>query len=594
MRISDIKAALEAERDHCKTGIAFRVSAIRREGATVVVAVDTIKGRRSTAIDETLEGSRVVWGDNFEGHGKVFVVSPDTGELILDYAYGPLPGVDQVIRLFPRDFLTPLIDLWFDPGRARKANDLLKGQRLAKTPAEKPLPTAMETLRERQVQAVQAALQRSALIIGPPGTGKTFTVGATLAHLLCRFPNARLILTGPTNVAVDTALIAADEWLLRLGRPDLRSMMKRVGSRFDTRKYAGRDHLLAPGLYEAALKLSLLEDEEPPKTNIERYVAWKKRVDEACGALKVDFVALAQDTRVLALTTTSAFLHFDALQAAKAWHVVVCDEASQVTMPAALMVGTLAAQAVFAGDPNQLAPVVQCKAAIPILSQTAFDVLTQARTVRLNEQSRMAPGICDVISHAFYAGNLIVCRAALRDTRWHQERSPWFVNGRPVPPILFDDRAGDHGWSAKYNGWIRYGSAKIVQALVSELLGSYAEPHEILVLTPFRAQRALIRAMFKHDSLRAVRISTVHRAQGTECSIVVFDPVNAGGTFLNCDDGKRLINVALSRAKAHAAVVVNRTDLNNRWLREMHARARERWHTASDFAKPFRVGMPAS
>ena len=90
VRISDIKAALEAERDHCKTGIAFRVSAIRREGATVVVAVDTIKGRRSTAIDETLEGSRVVWGDNFEGHGKVFVVSPDTGELILDYAYGPI------------------------------------------------------------------------------------------------------------------------------------------------------------------------------------------------------------------------------------------------------------------------------------------------------------------------------------------------------------------------------------------------------------------------------------------------------------------------------------------------------------------------
>jgi hypothetical protein len=593
VRISDIKAALEAERDHCKVGIAFRVTTARREGATVVVGVDTIKGRRSTAIDEALEGSRAVWGENFEGHGKVFVVSPDTAELVLDHAHGALPGAEQPIRLFPRDFLTPLIDLWSDPARARKANDLLKGQPLARTPAEKPLPLAMQSLRDRQVEAVQASLQRSALIIGPPGTGKTYTVGATLAYLLCRFPNARVILTGPTNVAVDTALVSADEWLLRLGRPDLRATMKRVGSRFDTRRYAGREHLLAPGLYEAAVKLSLLEDEEPPKSSIERYVAWKKRVEEARGALTVDFVALARDTRVLALTTTSAFLHFDALSMARAWHVVVCDEASQVTMPAALMVGTLATQAIFAGDPNQLAPVVQCKAAAPLLSRTAFDVLTQARTVRLNEQSRMAPGICDVISHAFYGNDLIVCRKAARDTQWHRERSPWFVNGRPVPPILFDNRAGDHDWSAKYNGWIRYGSAKVVQALVSELLGSYAEPQDILVLTPFRAQRALIRAMFKHDTLRAVRVSTVHRAQGTECGIVVFDPVDAGGTFLNCDDGKRLINVALSRAKAHAAIMINRTDLNNRWLREMHARARERWHTAGDFAQPFTIRVPS-
>lgn len=591
MLVSDIKTALDAERNHCRAGISFRVTSARREGESVIVAIDAIKGRRSTAIDEALEGSRAVWGENFEGQGKVFVVSPDTGELILDQAQGSLPAADQVIRLYPRDFLTPLIDLWSNPRRVRKANELLKGQPLARTPTEKPLPLAMRTLRERQVRAVQAALQRSALVIGPPGTGKTYTVGATLAHLLCRFPNARLILTGPTNVAVDTALIAADDWLLRLGRPDLRLTMKRVGSRFDTRKYAGRDHLLAPGLYEAALRLSLLEDEEPPKSNIERYVAWKKRVEEARSALKVDLVALARDARVVALTTTSAFLHFEALELARTWHVVVCDEASQVTMPAALMIGTLAMQAVFAGDPNQLAPVVQCRSAAALLSKTAFDVLKQAETVRLNEQSRMAPGICDVVSHAFYRGDLVVCRSARKDAQWQRARSPWFVNGRRVPPILFDDRAGEHDWSPKYNGWIRFSSAKIVQMLVSELLGSYAEPHEMLVLTPFRAQRALIRAMFKHDALRAVRVSTVHRAQGTECSIVVFDPVDAGGAFLNCEDGKRLINVALSRAKTHAAVVINRTDLNNRWLRAMHTRARERWHTAGDYAEPFRVSV---
>ena len=71
-------------------------------------------------------------------------------------------------------------------------------------------------------------------------------------------------------------------------------------------------------------------------------------------------------------------------------------------------------------------------------------------------------------------------------------------------------------------------------------------------------------------------MSTVHKSQGSESKIVIFDPVDGSSVFLNSEGGKRLINVALSRAQAHVIFVVNRNDLTNPWLRKLHADPRVR------------------
>jgi superfamily I DNA and/or RNA helicase len=274
------------------------------------------------------------------------------------------------------------------------------------------------------------------------------------------------------------------------------------------------------------------------------------------------------------------------------WDYLVCDEASQITLPAAVMSATFAARSVFAGDPEQLAPVVQNpeKSVQDILTKTAFNVFRDLR-VRLNEQSRMCVEICDAVSSTFYNGDLKVCAKARNDPDWKKERDPWYVNGREMPRIMFDERADEAKWSPKYNGFIRFGSAKIVEAIANELLGSYVGERDILVLTPFRAQRALIRALFKSGSLRAVRVSTVHRAQGSESKIVVFDPVDATSSFLNSKNGRRLINVAISRAQAHVIVVTNKKDRQNPWLARIQRRSEELWHTKGSFAEPlsFRI-----
>ena len=557
-------AALEAERTAATRAKSFKTLAARRDGSLVIVEVEPT--RRAGAVDESLEGARALWGeDKSIGRGEVVVVNPDRGELALRFAQGPLPVPDQVIHLFAQDFLTPLIELWRDPKASAKALGVLK--RSAETPVlpEKPLRPAFNALRARQSDAVQAMLYPSALIVGPPGTGKTFTVGAALANLMARSKNVRILLLGPTNMAVDTALMAADDWLQRNGREDLREQMKRIGSRFDTRRYTDRDHLLAEGLYEASVELALLELEEPPKSDLERYVAWKESVERARKLLRTDTEQVARSARLIALTASSLFIHQEAVRAAGPWHFSICDEASQLMLPAALMAAGFAAYSTFAGDPNQLAPIVQANESWveASLGESAFDALPDARTVRLDEQSRMSVGICDVISTTFYDNGLRVCSKAARDKDWKAERSPWFLNGREVPRVMFDERAGPSTWSSKYNGLIRFGSAQIVEALVAELLGSYVEAEELLVLTPFRAQRALIRTMLRRDAARAIRVSTVHRSQGSESKIVIFDPVEAGGSFLNSASGRRLINVAASRAQAHLIVIVNEDDLKN-------------------------------
>ncbi|MFV0666070.1 hypothetical protein [Denitromonas sp.] len=109
------------------------------------------------------------------------------------------------------------------------------------------------------------------------------------------------------------------------------------------------------------------------------------------------------------------------------------------------MVASIAKCAMFAGDPQQLAPIVQSDdlSTQAILGKTAFDVFKDAPSVFLNEQSRMCQGVCDIVSHTFYGGELIVCRKAARDPEWKRVRSPWYLDGREIPRVLIDDRAGD-------------------------------------------------------------------------------------------------------------------------------------------------------
>ena len=116
---------------------------------------------------------------------------------------------------------------------------------------------------------------------------------------------------------------------------------------------------------------------------------------------------------------------------------------------------------------------------------------------------------------------------------------------------------------------MRFASADFVGEVVERLLETLS-PDQIMVLCPYRAQRSILKSNLRRKNIKGVEVRTVHRAQGSECHTIIFDSVLASTEFLNNDEnGPRLLNVALSRAKARLILVVSRGDLQNRWLRRI-------------------------
>ena len=52
-------------------------------------------------------------------------------------------------------------------------------------------------------------------------------------------------------------------------------------------------------------------------------------------------------------------------------------------------------------------------------------------------------------------------------------------------------------------------------------------------------------------------------------------------------EGDRLINVAISRAKAHVVIPYHANDLQKSAMKQMHGIATKLWQTAGDYAAPF-------
>jgi superfamily I DNA/RNA helicase len=84
-----------------------------------------------------------------------------------------------------------------------------------------------------------------------------------------------------------------------------------------------------------------------------------------------------------------------------------------------------------------------------------------------------------------------------------------------------------------------------------------------------------------------IAVSTIHRAQGSEKTLVIMDPVDASNPFFAGAEGRRLINVAISRAKAHVIIPFHQRDLANPSLKKIHTQSEKFWNKAGAYSAPF-------
>jgi hypothetical protein len=500
-------------------------------------------------------------------------VNPDDGELVIRPVDQATIELGSDLRIYPVDYLQSLRDKWACPDRSERALRLLQlGTSSTGIDME---PYRHLPLRERQREAMSLSSAQIGLLHGPPGTGKTYTLGMSIAHLVTHTP-WQILISATTNTAIDQALLSADDALRRVGRNELRPLLTRMGGGFDAEKFRGREHLLPGARADALEALAAHKMSEPDKREFEAWIAWKDAERALRSALKADLTAVFGGARVIAATSASILHNFDAYDAVP-WRFLVVDEASQLPAATAVMLATLSERVLFAGDPRQLPAVVQSEHPLcrHYMMSTAFDVFEgKAPFVRLNEQSRMSPDICELVSKVFYRGELSVAADKLTDRSWKAERTIGSSADEIESAIVIRRIDKESQWSAKYQGRIRYDSAVECATTVERLIAKGVAEEDIWALTPYRAQRALLRNVLYAQGRKKVAVSTVHRAQGGERRVVIFDPVDAGGKFLNGELGDRLLNVALSRAMAQVVVLLSPGDLSNQRVAQIEALAR--------------------
>jgi DNA replication ATP-dependent helicase Dna2 len=579
---SEVINAVQDELARSSPCVEFEVAARRREGKLWSVFVDLSSATDPTkGLDEAYEEATAWWvAKPKNGAADVLSVIPENQQINLRYATTTPPEPGDKIRLYPPRYLEALRVVWMDVASAEASLAWLEKIRRSNPFLARDVPTAgpfSGLLRKKQCEAFDLMGFSAGFLWGPPGTGKTFTLGTMLAQYLVSFPTRRVLLLSTTNTATDQALVSVDKALESISVGSLPAQVKRlrctrIGNHFVASQYVGRNHLLPTPDGKLLARLVELESQRPAKSALLAYADWMEQDDRIRDKLRQKTGELIDASSLAAMTTTSAAFNYDQLVARAPFDLIVFDEASQVGKAHALIVARLAKHVVFAGDPNQLAPIVQSshRYAEAWLGTSMFAEMRKdtSATCLLVEQSRMTPDICTIVSNCFYDGKLVVAGDKVSDREWLDERRLLNLPGVGTKAVHLESIGADGIWSEKYRGPIRFDSAKRIQQLVLDAVRQIDES-EILVLTPFRAQRTLVRTMLESKGIKRVKVSTVHRAQGSERHTVIFDVVQGGNKFLSTDDARRLVNVALSRAKARLIVVLSPGDRSNQLFEQV-------------------------
>ncbi len=467
--------------------------------------------RSSAAVSKIREGDRVLAsdGDPVGGEAELATVErldPDRVVLTADE-----PVAVARIDVYPSELtvdrhLTAIHDAFLKGDERRR--DLLFGR--AEPAFDRPDETFVDN-NDAQDRAVRAAVgcEDVALVHGPPGTGKTYTIARAVRAMVDR--DDRVLLSAFTNRAVDNCL----EALLDQG--------------FDSFVRYGTES----GVSDAIEPWRLERSGDPAAV---------------AGELT--------EAPVVAATTASCGSR--ALRETD-FDVAVVDEAGQLTEPGTLAAINRADRFVLVGDHRQLPPVVRSADATDgtdagaDLGESLFERLLDRYPdagVLLDRQYRMAQRIQAFPSEEFYDGRLRPATGEVAGRRLGDldgvdpARLPADLRGG----VTFLNVPGDDARHTDAEEAARVGDA------VDAFLAAGVAPDHVGVIAPFRAQVAEIGRHVPDG----VAVDTVDRFQGSAREVILISFVASGDLAGPIFEDYRRVNVALTRAKRALVLVGDR------------------------------------
>ena len=438
-------------------------------------------------------------------------------------------------------------------------------------------PSFNGRLEGAQLDAVAAAISGASpvsVLQGPPGTGKS----AVAVEIVQRAVAAglRVLVCAPSNMAVDgltLRLHAADPSmrLVRVGDPeriDVAALNLTAGAAAERR---------APLVEEEAqleLRRRLDELRADQRMGPERKAQMRDYLRRNTRRLVQKRLARGSDeamsdAQVLLCTTTAAadkcVLRVPTID------LVVLDEAAQATAPNAWVALLRGRRAVLLGDPQQLPPTLLSREAAAAGLGTSLIEWAQREqpgaATLLDTQWRMHAAIAAWSSAQFYGGRLRSHPSVA--TRVLADLPGISRNSLTASPLLGVSVGGGNSERRGTNGEISNEiEARAVVYHVASLLRAGVPASDVLVVSPYGAQVALLRRLLVDaavtaqrpdqppHALSAVEVATVDASQGREAEAVIVSLVRSNRRravgFLA--DARRL-NVAMTRARRHLALV---------------------------------------
>jgi len=243
------------------------------------------------------------------------------------------------------------------------------------------------------------------------------------------------------------------------------------------------------------------------------------------------------------------------------FETIIFDEASQITLPLALMGMLVGKRYIFVDDDKQLPPVVMSPRCEESLTGASIFGLLSGRGFEsmLNVTYRMNQILTEWPSKTFYMGRL---RPAphVKDRKLDLPNLPMTWPGLLDPnyPAVFADLRHT-------NTTIRsYQEAKLVTELIVDLVLVGIDPSRIGVVTPYRRQGREIRKHLKRvwgnsSRHREIVIDTVERMQGQERDVILVSLATSNPSFAEqlaefFFQPNRL-NVTITRARTKLIVI---------------------------------------
>ena len=368
---------------------------------------------------------------------------------------------------------------------------------------------------QREALAGSYAADLAYLIQGPPGTGKTIVL-ARLAQALAE-EGERVFVAALTHRAINNALnklaqAAPDVPAIKIGEP------------------APADGLL-----------------------VENYASF---ADSSYGDLSGGYVIGA--TPFATRSSRLGGVEFE---------TVIFDEASQVTLPLAIMGMLSAKRYIFFGDQQQLPPVLRTRPSADALATSVLARLVdRGCDTMLTDTYRLSAELAEWPSRRFYHSKLQPV-PEVRQRRLRYNAAPERL-GRildPDTPKVFIDLQHRNATTRSPD------EAELVVDLIQQTLVCGVQPHEIGVVTPYRAQareiRHLLRAVISDLELRReIVVDTVERMQGQERDLILLSLATSSPTFatqvVEFFFQPNRLNVAVTRACKKLIIVGSSHVLN--------------------------------